>query len=216
MKFADPKEQLANLGPLYSTAIQAELPVFGPHRYSAAETQAAVEAEVLQASKLDQDPVVYLLDPKDTTDLGVEDELSDQIIHLRCAATAREETANMPPISDSVILSPTKLTSSREQHDKSHYAVLALLPWAKEQADLLANVKLARARVGYLFDCKLNKSIVADDPWLQDAWEWIQGAELAAKDDGMVSSTLDLAYMGVYTVWMNELGMIVLLVCKHT
>lgn len=33
------------------------------------------------------------------------------------------------------------------------------------------------------------------------------GAENAAVDDGMVSGTLDLSYMGVYTIWMNLLGM---------
>lgn len=33
------------------------------------------------------------------------------------------------------------------------------------------------------------------------------GAEHAATDDGMVSGPLDLSYMGVYTIWMNLLGM---------
>lgn len=33
------------------------------------------------------------------------------------------------------------------------------------------------------------------------------GAEIAANDDGMVSGPLDLSYMGVYTIWMNLLGM---------
>jgi len=34
------------------------------------------------------------------------------------------------------------------------------------------------------------------------------GAEEAASDDGMISGILDLSYMGVYTVWMNDLGTI--------
>jgi hypothetical protein len=32
------------------------------------------------------------------------------------------------------------------------------------------------------------------------------GAEQAASDDGMVSGTLDLSYMGVHAIWMNLLG----------
>jgi hypothetical protein len=34
------------------------------------------------------------------------------------------------------------------------------------------------------------------------------GADEAAKDDGMVSGPLDLSYMGVYTIWMNFLGIL--------
>lgn len=33
------------------------------------------------------------------------------------------------------------------------------------------------------------------------------GAEELAKHDGMVSAPIDLSYMGVYTIWTNDLGM---------
>lgn len=32
------------------------------------------------------------------------------------------------------------------------------------------------------------------------------GAEEATEDDGMISGSLDLSYMGVYTIWNNILG----------
>jgi hypothetical protein len=32
------------------------------------------------------------------------------------------------------------------------------------------------------------------------------GAEEAAADGGMISNPLDLGYMGVYTIWANDLG----------
>lgn len=35
----------------------------------------------------------------------------------------------------------------------------------------------------------------------------LTGAQEAAANDGMVSGTLDLSYMGVYTIWMNSLGL---------
>jgi hypothetical protein len=31
-------------------------------------------------------------------------------------------------------------------------------------------------------------------------------ADVIAQDDGMVSIPLDLSYMGVYSIWMNQLG----------
>lgn len=34
------------------------------------------------------------------------------------------------------------------------------------------------------------------------------GAENIAKEDGMVSGPLDLRYMGVYTLWANDLGIV--------
>jgi hypothetical protein len=33
------------------------------------------------------------------------------------------------------------------------------------------------------------------------------GAAHIAEDNGMVSGPLDLSYMGVYTIWNNDLGM---------
>ncbi|KAL9029091.1 MAG: hypothetical protein Q9196_002634 [Gyalolechia fulgens] len=39
----------------------------------------------------------------------------------------------------------------------------------------LATLDLSRRRCtqGYLFDCRKNMEIVANDPWLEDMWEWI-------------------------------------------
>jgi len=34
------------------------------------------------------------------------------------------------------------------------------------------------------------------------------GAQEAAKHDGMVAGSLDLSYLGVYSVWMNFLGVL--------
>ncbi|TQS35932.1 hypothetical protein Golomagni_03632 [Golovinomyces magnicellulatus] len=62
------------------------------------------------------------------------------------------------------------------------------------------------ARVGYLFDCQKNKLLVGNNMHLQDLWEWVSGAEKAAKEDGMLTGPLDLSYMGIYYVWTNQLG----------
>jgi hypothetical protein len=115
-----------------------------------------------------------------------------------------------------------KAYTSREVHDKLHYSTLSLVPSRKPRSELLDHVMLRRALDGYLFDCKINKTVATHDQWLQNLWEWIQGkisrvldyympnihpgAEEAAQDDRMVSRPLDLSYMGVYTLWMNLLG----------
>ncbi|KAL1836008.1 hypothetical protein VTJ49DRAFT_5700 [Mycothermus thermophilus] len=68
------------------------------------------------------------------------------------------------------------------------------------------HVMLLRAQEGYRFDFVKNQKIVADDPWLRDVWVWVAGAEAAAVNGGMMSHPLDLGYMGVYTIWTNDLG----------
>ena len=65
---------------------------------------------------------------------------------------------------------------------------------------------LFRAKEGYLFDYAKNSRIVADDPWLRDIWAWVAGADEMATDGGMVSRPLDVGYMGIYTIWTNNLG----------
>lgn len=71
---------------------------------------------------------------------------------------------------------------------------------------VLNHIMLLRAKEKYLFHTKTNQKVVADDPWLQDVWAWVAGAEEAAADEAMKSYPLDLSYMGVYGIWMNDLG----------
>jgi len=214
MRFADPKEQAANLGPLFAAEAKAEVPVFGPDRYTSPHTKAALAAKVTKALKSTDDLVVDSLVPKETEPEDAAS-LSESISKLRLKANKLVEVEKSQLL-DSTILTPKKVYSSRELHDKSHYGVVSLFPWANAQREVLDHVVLSRAKAGYLFDCKKNKSLVGDDKWLQDVWDWILGAELAAKDDGMVALSLDLSYLGVYTIWMNLLGMSFILLCSLT
>ncbi|EOD51122.1 putative ubiquitin-protein ligase e3 protein [Neofusicoccum parvum UCRNP2] len=63
-----------------------------------------------------------------------------------------------------------------------------------------------RAKEGYCLDCKKNKQIVANDPWLVGLWELVQRLDDLAKDDGMVADGVDLSYLGVAYIWENSLG----------
>jgi len=129
------------------------------------------------------------------------------------------------PLKDLKILSITekKILSSRERHEKSHYVLLKGFISANTAYAMLNALMLQRCRKRYLFDCEKNRGILVDDPWLQDVWLWmegsldcttskvpcspqISGSENIAKDDGMVSGSLDLSYMGVCSIWKNDLG----------
>ncbi len=99
-----------------------------------------------------------------------------------------------------------KFASSRERHEKLLSKVLKGKQSAIDAQAYVNELMLARIKKGYLFNCKRNVKILEDDPWLQDVWTWLEGAEEAVHDGGMVSGHLDLAYMGVQNIWNNDLG----------
>ncbi|KAI2482178.1 WD40 repeat protein [Pyrenophora tritici-repentis] len=76
-------------------------------------------------------------------------------------------------------------------------------------SDYLAVVQAPKRRVqeGYALDCARNKTIVSNDPWLVDVWTLIDRMDALAAGDGMVGNGLDLKYLGVSSIWANELTM---------
>lgn len=40
---------------------------------------------------------------------------------------------------------------------------------------VLDHVMLLRAKEKYLLDCRVNRAVVDDDPWLKSVWAWIEG-----------------------------------------
>lgn len=75
-------------------------------------------------------------------------------------------------------------------------------------ADSLALFSVHRRRCfrGYLFDPEKNVGIVREDPALVKLWTTIARLEDLARDDGMVSESLDLSYLGVNAIWEGRLG----------
>ncbi|KAF2680369.1 hypothetical protein K458DRAFT_312060 [Lentithecium fluviatile CBS 122367] len=64
-----------------------------------------------------------------------------------------------------------------------------------------------RCQEGYNLDCRKNKEIVANDPWLVDAWNLVERMDAHAWGDGMVGGGLELKYLGIASIWANELEM---------
>jgi hypothetical protein len=75
--------------------------------------------------------------------------------------------------------------------------------------DYLAFLQASKRRVqeGYSLSCDKNKAIVNNDPWLEDAWTLVDRMDAHASGDGMVGNGLDLKYLGVSSIWANELQM---------
>ncbi|KAF2738734.1 WD40 repeat-like protein [Polyplosphaeria fusca] len=64
-----------------------------------------------------------------------------------------------------------------------------------------------RCQEGYSMDSRKNKDIVANDPWLVDAWNMVERMDSHAANDGMVGGGLELKYLGVQSIWANKLTM---------
>lgn len=77
-----------------------------------------------------------------------------------------------------------------------------------EFADSLAlmTVQRRRCQEGYLFDCRRNAEIVADDASLVKLWTTIGRLEDLAKDKHMQSESLDLSFLGLNAIWRGEMG----------
>lgn len=180
MRFSDPVEQEIVLGPLYATAAQAGVAVFGRERFTTKKVKAALNEVVKKSLESTNDPVVDLLAPSDPAMGATESSISstespgDDFIQLHLEPKeSKHQTATANASSELVI--SKNVYSSRELYEKSHYSALSRFPSTKSAREQLDHIMLRRAMDGYLLNPDTNKSITADDSWLQEVWEWISG-----------------------------------------
>jgi hypothetical protein len=91
------------------------------------------------------------------------------------SAGLNETTEIEAPSSSIHSLAPIRPLSSREQHERSHWAALDDPPFAAVPYAKLNSRMLQRCKKGYLFNCEKNRNILINNPWLQDIWLWIEG-----------------------------------------
>ncbi|KKK24857.1 hypothetical protein AOCH_002368 [Aspergillus ochraceoroseus] len=96
--------------------------------------------------------------------------------------------------------------SSREVRERALSIGTLGSPLTAEEALTLLTVNRLRCKEGYLFDGARNKKILADDPPLQDFWNWVERARSDSANESMVMNSLDLNYLGVFEVWTGDLG----------
>jgi hypothetical protein len=68
----------------------------------------------------------------------------------------------------------SKPLSSREVRERALSLGAIGNPITAEEALTLLTINRLRCKEGYLFDASRNRRIIADDPCLQDFWDWIQ------------------------------------------
>jgi hypothetical protein len=223
----EPSQAPGIVGPLFTESLLSDVPLFGPEK---ADVEALVkkalqlsaqyedlvvdEAAAKIPAKLDLKGAVTIADKLKALRLYSQEHLSRPKSRSR-DANGRKNSSKQDDIEPKV---------QRERHERFLSENLESLGLPREGHAILDHVMLLRAKEKYLFNTETNQRVVADDPWLQDVWGWVAGmaipdsrildvvltgflgAEDAAADGGMMSHPLDVSYMGVYSIWMNDLG----------
>jgi hypothetical protein len=206
------------LGPLLVEQALSDIPIFG-------EERAGIEETIEKALKVDATAAVVA----EQTD-AITTPLPESSYHPNTIATrlrslrafARSESGSLDAtkgdagrMTDSDILraeskelslAATGLKSCREIHESVVSTLLTASGLPSEAQCVVDHAMILRAKEKYLFDAAINTEVVADDPWLKYVWDWVADAEAAADDSGMVISNVDLSYLGVHSIWKNDLG----------
>ncbi|RDW57541.1 uncharacterized protein DSM5745_11436 [Aspergillus mulundensis] len=125
---------------------------------------------------------------------------------LRHGALERQDGQDDDGKSRAVRENPEQHLSSREGRERVLSVGTQGSPLTAQEALTLLTVHRLRCKEGYLFNGMRNKLILADDPSLQDFWEWIERARSDSASDSMIMNHLDLNYLGVFDVWTGDLG----------
>lgn len=133
--------------------------------------------------------------------------LPTRIKAIQISREVREQVDELDSLAKQNKLSALdQIPSSRERHEKLLAHISVGKTFNPNAPDRIETLMLDRIRRGYIFNCKRNITVLQDDPWLQDVWIWVQGAEEAVALGDMASGHLNLAYMGVHGIWNNDLG----------
>jgi hypothetical protein len=152
--------------------------------------------------------------------------ISDLIgnIRSRVCSTSQEHGAN----SNGQLFVSKDLRSDPVSSYENRERIMALgafgVPLTAKEALTLCTVNQSRCREGYLFDEARNRKVVSDDQALQDFWSWVErefsfvpsltssqlkyflDARAESSGTAMVVNGLDLNYLGVLSLWNNDLG----------
>ena len=64
---------------------------------------------------------------------------------------------------------------------------------------------MLRCQRGYSASPTMNKTLVGNNTWLQTFWEYVEKAWMFNKSGILVQDNLDLSYLSVYSIWMEDL-----------
>ncbi|KAK4123697.1 hypothetical protein N657DRAFT_656062 [Parathielavia appendiculata] len=178
-------------GPLLTEQALSDIPLFGPRKGNVKN----IVEKTLAKTPTEELLITEVSAPRQrSASFDDASSIADKLKALRLASRQENEQRD------------EALLSQLERHEKLLTSTRDVLGLSRKERFAVDHTMLLRAQEGYRFDFAKNQNIVADDPWLQDVWVWVAGAEAAATDGGMMSHPLDIGYMGVHTVWTNDLG----------
>jgi WD repeat-containing protein mio len=92
-------------------------------------------------------------------------------------------------------------------HDSSSLPAIKVKPAATELPGAVETLlQYLRCKHGYLFSFKRNQAISSEVLQLKDFWFWLEWVHKEHLAGNAVQDNLDLSYLGVHAIWMDELG----------
>ncbi|KAL9111874.1 MAG: hypothetical protein Q9227_003724 [Pyrenula ochraceoflavens] len=70
----------------------------------------------------------------------------------------------------------------------------------------LASIQHKRCTDGYRLTPSMNQTLTQDCPKLPALWSWVANAQNLSEAGSMTYNHLDLSYLGVYDIWMDDVG----------
>ena len=221
----EPSQAPDMLGPVLVEQALDDVPIFGPDRKD-------LTTIVEEATRLP--PLTGLVQDLDADDrilpaaFTKASTTAEKLRALRACVKEKSGQKAVDTVGDTVrdmSLSITAPPTNCELHEELLSTLIEAQGLPREARAVVDNVMLLRAKEKYLFDPLVNVAVVADDPWLKYLWGWVGGeltleiialptaanshdldAEAANAESVMTAHPLDLSYLGVSTIWMNNLG----------
>lgn len=192
----EPPQAHSLLSPLFTERALSDIPLFGSERPDINALVDKVISSHTHADEMMDEMAVE--EPDIPAAFLTASSIAEKLAALRLAS--QDASSSQEPLS-------TNTPSSQLQRHEMLLTKLKTMSRVSHKVQAaLDHTMLLRAKEGYLFNYTKNQEIVADDSWLRDVWAWVAGAEEAASDSGMISHPIDIGYLGVSTIWTNDLG----------
>ncbi|KPM43478.1 hypothetical protein AK830_g3040 [Neonectria ditissima] len=214
----EPSQASGMLGPLLIEQRLAEVPLFGPESAKIrTDLETALNSNTLSSVTIDDIAATTNPLPEEfhrAPAIGAKIRALRAFVRDEFQSSASASRVK-PRVGDTKIvqsetneltLASDSLGSCREIHDALLTSLAEAEGLPREAQCVIDHTMILRAKEKYLFDAVANRDIVADDPWVKYAWDWIASAEDSADDGGLILSSIDLSYMGVHSIWNNDLG----------